>query len=310
MLQDLFKEVLTSFLRVKEEPFAGHSFQNVLRKQLPVALKQRLELEDRYKVKGSPGLTQWTHVPWAAILDDLVTDTPQRGYYPTLLFKADMSGLYLTLNQGITDVRKLYKSGAAEVLRTRARDFLNRIGTPPDGFQTGEIRLEAPSGSDPSYYDYGNIIAKFYPAESFPSDESLVADIRKVISIYSSLVEVDDTDSSDSDSVPKGPALFEDTTKWRYHRRIERNQSISRHVKSVRGYKCEACGLHFEERYGDIGRKFIEAHHLTPLSQLNGRVKLDAHTDFVVLCANCHRMIHRQDDPSDLESLRQRIKCS
>jgi 5-methylcytosine-specific restriction protein A len=33
-------------------------------------------------------------------------------------------------------------------------------------------------------------------------------------------------------------------------------------------------------------------------------VAYDVLTDFAVLCANCHRMIHRTDDPSDLNAFR------
>jgi 5-methylcytosine-specific restriction protein A len=33
-------------------------------------------------------------------------------------------------------------------------------------------------------------------------------------------------------------------------------------------------------------------------------VTYDVAADFAVLCANCHLMIHRSDDPSDLEMFR------
>ena len=39
---------------------------------------------------------------------------------------------------------------------------------------------------------------------------------------------------------------------------------------------------------------YIEAHHLTPLHALSGEgpVLTNPETDFAVLCANCHKMIH------------------
>ena len=36
-------------------------------------------------------------------------------------------------------------------------------------------------------------------------------------------------------------------------------------------------------------------------------VTYDVAADFAVLCANCHRMIHRTEDPSDLETFKKRI---
>lgn len=56
---------------------------------------------------------------------------------------------------------------------------------------------------------------------------------------------------------------------------------------------CEACGLSFGERYGEIGEGYIEVHHLSPISQTEGTHTVDPTTDLVPLCANCHAMIHR-----------------
>ena len=54
-----------------------------------------------------------------------------------------------------------------------------------------------------------------------------------------------------------------------------------------------ACGFNFGEFYGDIGREFIEVHHLVPLSSA-GQRETNPETDLIVLCANCHRIVHRQ----------------
>jgi len=53
-----------------------------------------------YLVKGSAGQSQWAASPWVAILDPLITDSAQRGYYPVYLFREDFTGFYLSLNQG------------------------------------------------------------------------------------------------------------------------------------------------------------------------------------------------------------------
>ena len=53
-----------------------------------------------------------------------------------------------------------------------------------------------------------------------------------------------------------------------------------------------ACGFNFEEYYGEIGKGFIEVHHVVPLAKA-GKTETNPETDVVVLCANCHRMVHR-----------------
>lgn len=56
--------------------------------------------------------------------------------------------------------------------------------------------------------------------------------------------------------------------------------------------KCEACGFDFEKKYGVIGKGFCEVHHDVPLSERRHASKTEL-SDLVILCSNCHRMIHR-----------------
>ena len=81
------------------------------------------------------------------------------------------------------------------------------------------------------------------------------------------------------------------------HKRIERNSAISKKKKNnalkENKLKCEVCGFDFYKVYGDRGHGYIECHHKKPLSELRGEtdVKLK---DLSLLCANCHRIIHRK----------------
>lgn len=56
---------------------------------------------------------------------------------------------------------------------------------------------------------------------------------------------------------------------------------------------CEVCGFNFETIYGELGKNFIEAHHIKPVSQMteNEKTSID---DIVMVCSNCHSMIHRK----------------
>jgi hypothetical protein len=71
--------------------------------------------------------------------------------------------------------------------------------------------------------------------------------------------------------------------------------------------RCEACGFDFERTYGARGAGFIEFHHIEPLSGKNGKRKRTAR-DLVPLCANCHRIIHRQSPILDLAALRRLLR--
>jgi|GEM_PF-1144219 len=69
---------------------------------------------------------------------------------------------------------------------------------------------------------------------------------------------------------------------------INRQKAIEFH-----GTACAVCGFDFEKTYGDLGRGFIEVHHLNPLGESEEEGEVNPATDLVPLCANCHRMVHR-----------------
>jgi 5-methylcytosine-specific restriction endonuclease McrA len=82
----------------------------------------------------------------------------------------------------------------------------------------------------------------------------------------------------------------------------ERSQGNRKDCIAHYGYVCQVCGLNFEQTYGDIGKDFIEVHHLYPVSQ--GERKVNPIEDLIPLCSNCHSMIHRQEDVSDWRGLK------
>lgn len=67
---------------------------------------------------------------------------------------------------------------------------------------------------------------------------------------------------------------------------------------------CEICGFDFERTYGSRGVRYAECHHVVPL-HASGETKTRL-ADLAVLCANCHRMIHRGTPwltPAELRAL-------
>jgi 5-methylcytosine-specific restriction enzyme A len=88
----------------------------------------------------------------------------------------------------------------------------------------------------------------------------------------------------------------------------ERNQKLAAKRKQGAMSKtgllaCEACGFDFAAAYGRRGEGFIECHHTVPLHELapGSRTKL---TDLALLCANCHRIVHRKAPWLTMDELR------
>lgn len=82
---------------------------------------------------------------------------------------------------------------------------------------------------------------------------------------------------------------------YRVHKTRERRKSEEkkRAVLGATGrLECEACGFDFLATYGERGRGFAECHHKLPLSDGTRTTYL---RDLAIVCANCHRMLHRGD---------------
>jgi 5-methylcytosine-specific restriction enzyme A len=102
--------------------------------------------------------------------------------------------------------------------------------------------------------------------------------------------KIENDETSITDSVKEGQIIY------KLHKVRERDRRIieakkKKVLKEMGELKCEVCEFDFEKTYGDLGKGYIECHHIIPLSnfQVNKETKLD---DLALLCSNCHRMIH------------------
>lgn len=93
-------------------------------------------------------------------------------------------------------------------------------------------------------------------------------------------------------SITSGSVRTEGGKKAYVSYRTERNSSLRQKALEIHGLSCQVCGFNFEERYGTLGAEYVEVHHMAPLAVYGAR-ETDPKLDLSVLCANCHRMIHR-----------------
>jgi len=76
--------------------------------------------------------------------------------------------------------------------------------------------------------------------------------------------------------------------------KYERNLALRSRAFEIYGYNCAVCEFNFEKFYGVWGKGFGEVHHLLPLSDSDAKRETDPETDLIILCSNCHRMVHRK----------------
>jgi 5-methylcytosine-specific restriction protein A len=162
----------------------------------------------------------------------------------------------------------------------------------------------------------GYVDAKNRSLDALPTEAALRTDLQNVVRAYRALtfrggIEGDvepQAELEDEFKIPAQATIIE-TRKYAFHRKIERNRTAAKQAKKFHGTRCQACDLDFEEPYGKIGKGFIEAHHLKPIASLEEGIAVTygVAADFAVLCANCDRMIHRTDDPSNLILFRENL---
>lgn len=298
-----------------DKAFAGSPVLRLVSEALPSALEKALpEIRERYVLKGSAGQSQWTATPWLAVMDPAVTTTVQEGYCVVYLLTADGSSIYLTLLQGGTTLKNaLGISGARTELGRRAAIMQGRIQSKLHRLQASEIALETRLWRA-DLYEAGVIANRRYDVADLPDEESLIDDLREALLLYEMLRQNGGWSAEDEilqDAAPAGKAdTLTQAKVYRQHRVIERQPSHSKAVKKALGHRCMGCDFKLEDLYGEVAKELIEAHHLTPLATLSDGavVTFDPRKDFAVLCPNCHAVIHRMDDPSDLEGLRQAMR--
>ncbi|MCB0180641.1 MAG: HNH endonuclease [Anaerolineae bacterium] len=83
----------------------------------------------------------------------------------------------------------------------------------------------------------------------------------------------------------------------RKHKARERSPALIAKAKNAflkdnDHFFCSVCGFDFEEKYGERGSGFIEAHHTIPVSDMEPGQATRVE-DIALICSNCHRMLHR-----------------
>lgn len=148
---------------------------------------------------------------------------------------------------------------------------------------------------DPTYFGKG------LPAGSHAEEEvwdSFAHDLAKLSNTANSILAgAKELAISGIEADEEDEGSAEGRILTRIHKMRERNSSLAKKkkksVKDSTGLlECEVCKFDFAKNYGQLGVDFAECHHGIPISTLEpgGKTKL---ADLHIVCANCHRMLHR-----------------
>jgi hypothetical protein len=155
------------------------------------------------QVRAGGRQSLYSPVPWVRIFDPEHAPTAQTGFYIVLLFAADGSAVYLSLNQGTSEFRSnkmrpildddLLLNRTA-IARAAIDEWVTRVTT------AGSVEVDlrgdsAPVGPESKRrvrnYELANIYSYRYPIAELPTDESFRADLEELLVLLWALENAD-----------------------------------------------------------------------------------------------------------------------
>lgn len=191
-LHDAITYVLDHYVEARTGERIGKSSPTWRRvMELPGLLRETESLRERPRlvVKASAGHGSWARIPWLAVMDPEVTTTTRSGYYVIWLFRVDMSGVYLTLNQGVAEpLGRLGKDVGLATVRERAAALREKAADLADaGFELLQAIDLRSDFSTATHYTASTVAHRLYERDSLPDDAVLLEDAERVLAVYERL---------------------------------------------------------------------------------------------------------------------------
>lgn len=136
------------------------------------------------QVKGSNGIGNNARVPWVRAFDPAQSPSPMSGWYVVLLFAADGSAAFLSLNQGVT---RLSVDQIAQNVKLGIELVGSRLA---EAVEANPRLRESISLADPGLgrrYERGNIGALEYRTDEQVSDREIEDDLRWLLDLLRAL---------------------------------------------------------------------------------------------------------------------------
>lgn len=325
-ISEAFKKIATEYPAAKKTKLKGNSLANFIRSEVPKIIKSNTgSLLDKYKLLVVKHAGNWSSVAWIVVTDERVTDTAKRGYYPVYSFFENGKKIMFSLGQGYYDIRQKYKKEANSILISRGIILKNKSGDfKKYGFKNvGSTKITIKKDIQREIWVKSTAFGKIYDVKNLPNDESLIFDLKNMLTIYDKIIHnggtnesIEQIDQEDKDIENNLNGSEKIAVKLhREHEKyfIKTDAKLIKNLKKKYNYTCQACNLKFDKIYGNYNKNldYVEAHHIVPKSEILKKKDLNQQLgrdekDFAILCANCHRMIHRYGCPS-LEEFKKKI---
>ena len=196
-LNSVVTKILNEYVPAKKETFAGHQMGSFFRTDIPLAIYGTgIVSSGPFLITGSVGQGNWAMIPWVCIFDRKITNTATKGIYIVYLLSKDGKSLYLSFNQGCTDIRKNNsKKDTIRIMHAKAEAIRKQIDN--RGFHAdNDAKLGDGLTELGELYQEGMIFYKEYRKGNVPDESELQDDLRRMMDIYTEYVNGKQEDST------------------------------------------------------------------------------------------------------------------
>lgn len=174
-----------NYVQATQGSFTNSDVGTYIRNTIPQNfLETDLIDKNIYSIKASVGQANWAQVPWVGIFNTKITNSAMNGVYIVYLLAADGKSIYLTLNQGFTDIANdIPKRQAISQMRALASRLVKTLST-QDFYTDDNINLGKNLTNRAEMYQRGTILYKCYTSEDLPSENLLRKDLTDMLGVY------------------------------------------------------------------------------------------------------------------------------
>ena len=207
--------------------------------------------------------------------------------------------------------REFYRVGIGEFERLKKPINLRSFAKLHDLDLRKEITEDNPSNYPFQINRYSHPKFKIDSDVSLKQGKYLQECSNKLFTLLTEIegIEIANQNESNSSAIEE---FIEGKRKQKETNFFSRNPQLVKEAKRVFGYKCQACGFEFKDKYGDFGKDYIECHHENVFSERPENEWKDYITTSLdsvkVLCSNCHRMIHHKRPALTFDELLKLLK--
>ena len=194
-IRDALSGVMSNYVQARTQQRIGKAsvaWQQLMRARDVLAGSAVVAAHRRITVRASAGQGSWARIPWIALLHGGVTDTTRAGVYVIYLFRFDMSAVYLTLNQGVTEpLQRLGQAVGLAWVRGQAVELRERVSElARDGFELVEPLDLHTDYATAQHYAASTIAHRCYARDSLPTDVEMLADAGRILDAYEGFANV------------------------------------------------------------------------------------------------------------------------